>query len=122
MTGRQVTFDTDSLGAGTDQMLQFSKRWCEAMLKVNKELLQAYQDASQAWVNRVKSEVEFWSELANKLAASRSVPEGLEKYRDDIAHRVQMAAEDGRRMYEESQKLIAAVTNSASSGFSAKGK
>lgn len=114
--------DAGSLGAGAAQMLQFGKDRSEAMLKVHKELLEAYQEASQAWVNRVKSEVEFWSELANKLATSRSVPEGLEAYRDGIAHRMQMAAEDGRRMYEESQKLIAAMTNSVSSGFSAKEK
>ncbi len=112
-----------NLGAdAANQMLQFGKDRSEAMLKVHKELLEAYQEASQAWANRVKSEVEFWSELANKLATSRSVPEGLEAYRDGIAHRMQMAAEDGRRMYEESQKLIAAVTNSVSSGFSPKTK
>ncbi len=112
-----------NLGAdAATQMLQFGKDRSEAMLKVHKELLDAYQEASQAWVNRVKSEVEFWSELANKLATSRSVPEGLEAYRDGIAHRMQMAAEDGQRVYEESQKVIAAVTSSVSGGFSAKTK
>ncbi len=114
--------DADDFGVGAAQMLQFGKDRSEAMLKVHKELLEAYQEASQAWVKRVKSEVEFWSELANKMATSRSVPEGLEAYRDGIAHRMQMAAEDGRRMYEESQKLIAAVTSSVSGGFSAKTK
>jgi hypothetical protein len=114
--------DAGGFGAGAAQMLQFGKDRGETMLKVHKEVLEAYQEAGQAWVNRVKSEVEFWSELANKLATSRSVPEGLETYRDGIAHRMQMAAEDGHRMYEESQKLIAAMTNSVSSGFSTKAK
>ncbi len=112
-----------NLGAdAANQMLQFGKDRSEAMLKVHKELLEAYQEASQAWVNRVQSEVQFWSDLASKLATSSSIPEGLETYRDGIAHRMEMAAEDGRRLYEEGQKLIAAVTGSVSGGLSAKPK
>jgi hypothetical protein len=110
------------LGAGSAQFLQFGKERSDAMLKVHKEVLDAYQEASQAWVSRVKSEVEFWSELANKLATSRSVPEGMETYRDGISHRMQMAAEDGQRMFEDGQKMIAAVTKSLSGGLSAAGK
>jgi Phasin protein len=119
-TGRAAN-STDP-GIMPAQMMQLGKEQTDAMLNVHKELLDAYQEAGQAWVNRVKSEVEFWSELATKLAASRSVPDGLEAYRDGISHRMQMAAEDGRRMFEDGQKVIAAMTNSVSNGFSTKAK
>jgi hypothetical protein len=98
------------------QMLQFGKERTEAMIHVQKQLLDAYQEASKGWVDRVQSEVKFWSELAGKLAASRSVPEGMETCSESIAHRLQMAAEDGQRLFEDGQKMIAAVTASLTNG------
>src|SRR5579864_4191928 len=96
------------------QFLQFGKEHTDAMLNVHKELLDAYQDASKVWIGRVQSEVQFWSELAGKLAASRSVPEGLGTYGDGISHRLEMAAEDGRRLFEDGQKMVASITRSLS--------
>jgi hypothetical protein len=101
---------------GPAQMLQFGKERTEAMIHVQQELLDAYQQAGKAWVDRVQSEVKFWSELAGKLAASRSMPEGMETYSESIAHRMQMAAEDGRRLFEDGQKMIAAVTATLTNG------
>jgi hypothetical protein len=118
MAARAMSDDKNSgdLVMGPAQLLEFGKERTEAVLKMHKDLLDAYQEASQAWVSRVKSEVELWSRLAAKLASSKSVPEGLEAYRGSISHRVQMAAEDGRRMFEEGQKFIATVTKSMSNG------
>jgi hypothetical protein len=107
---------------GPAQLLQFSKGRADAILKAQNELLDAYHEASQAWVSRVKSEVELWSELVAKLASSKSVPEGLEAYRDSISHRMEMAVEDGRRMLEQGQKLIASLTNLISNGLSGEAK
>ena len=121
---RRATGDATNpakLGIGPEQLLQLGKERTDAMLNLHKELLDAYQEASQAWVGRVQLEVQFWSELAGKLAANRSVPEGLETYRDSISHRLEMAAEDGRRTFEDGQKMVAAVTASLFNG-SAKAK
>src|SRR5579863_2319138 len=108
---------TNSAAAtGPAQMLQFGKERTEAMIHVHKELLDAYQEASKAWVDRVQSEVKFWSELSGKLAASRSVPEGMETCSESIAQRLQMAAEDGQRLFEDGQKMIATVTASLTNG------
>ncbi len=93
-----------------EHLLGFGSQSPDAILNVQKELLDVYSQTAQAWVNRVQSEVKFWSELATRLSASRSVPEGLEAYRDGVAERMQMAIEDGRRMFEEGQKIIAAAT------------
>lgn len=94
------------------QLLHFGKERTDAMISMQKELLDAYQETAQAWVSRVKSETAFWADLAAKLAATRSVPEGLQTYQESISHRMQMAAEDGRRLFEDGQKMIAAVTKS----------
>ena len=112
--------NTGDLGKNGAQFLQFGKERSEAMLNMQQELLNAYQEVGQAWVGRVKSELEFWSGLSTKLAASRSVPEGLEAYRNGIAERMQMVADDGKRLLEDGQKLIATVTKKLSNGLTAK--
>ena len=74
--------------------------------------MDTYEEASRAWLSRVKSEVELWSNLPSKLTATHSVPEGLETYRDCVSQRVQMAAEDGRRLFDDGQKIIGVITRS----------
>jgi hypothetical protein len=107
---------------GLPSFFQFGNGRGETMMGMQSELLHAYEEASRAWVARVKSEVELWSDLATKLTASRSVPEGMEAYRDCVAQRMQMAAEDGRRLFEDGQKIIGAVTRSLSQGLADKTK
>jgi hypothetical protein len=117
MPSRTPSEETSSAAAREPaQMLQFGKERTEAMIHVQKELLDAYQEAGKAWVARVQSEVKFWSELSGKLAASRSVAEGMETCSESIAHRLQMAAEDGRRLFEDGQKMIATVSASLTNG------
>ena len=101
---------------GQTQLLQLGKRQTDTVLNLQKELLDAYEEASRAWLSRVKSEVELWSNLAAKLNASRSVPEGLKTYRDCVSQRVQMAAEDGQRLFDDGQKIIGVVTRSLNGG------
>jgi phasin protein len=89
----------------------------ESMLNMQKELLDAYEQASRTWLARVKSETDLWSELATKLAATRSVPEALSAYQECVAQRMQLAAEDGRRLFEECQKITHKLTRSLSNGW-----
>ena len=55
----------------------FGKAQTEGMLNLQKELLETYEQASRAWLDRVRSEVELWSRLGAKLTATRSVPEAM---------------------------------------------
>ena len=97
---------------GPTQLFQLGKRQTDAVLNLQKELLDTYEEASRAWLSRVKSEVELWSNLASKLTATHSVPEGLETYRDCVSQRVQMAAEDGRRLFDEVRRSSVSITRS----------
>jgi hypothetical protein len=90
------------------------KEQTEAMLGMQKELAQAYEQASRAWLARVKSEVDLWTELAAKLAATRSVPEALRAYQACVAQRVQMAADDGQRLADDCQTIMEKVSRSLS--------
>ena len=112
-----VTKPTDTTGSPTARpgsSLSFGPDAREGMLNMQKELLEAYEQASRAWLARVKSEVELWSELAAKLSSTHSVPEILQTYQKCVAQRMQMAAEDGRQLFEECQKITQKIGQSMS--------
>jgi hypothetical protein len=102
-----------------DSSLPFAKsgrEQTEAMLGLQKELLEAYEQASHAWIARIKSELDLWSELATKLAGTRSAPEASGAYQECIAQRMQMATEDWRRLSDDYQKVMQTITQSTSNG------
>ena len=103
----------------TDSSTPFSKvgkEQTEAMMGVQKELLEACEQASRAWLGRMKEEVDLWSGLAAKLAATRSAPEALGAYQECLAQRMQMAAEDWRRLTDDYQKIMQTIAQAPSNG------
>jgi len=98
------------------------KEQTEAMVGMQRELLEAYEDASHAWVARIKSEVDLWSHLAGKLAAIRSPSEAMQAYQECVAQRMQMAAEDGRRLADDCQKIMGKIGHSFSHGWPRTGR
>src|SRR5690242_20034658 len=107
------------VGKPTDPPMPFlksGKEQTEAFLGVHKELLEAYEQASHAWLARVKSEMELWSQLAAKLAATRSGPEAVQACQESVAQRMQLAAEDARRMYDDCQKIMSKIGRSFTNG------
>jgi hypothetical protein len=95
---------------------KFGKEQTEAMLGVQKELLEACEQASRAWLDRIKSEVDLWSGLATKLASTRSAPEALSAYQECLTQRMQMAAEDWRRLSDDYQKVMQTIAQAPSNG------
>lgn len=96
---------------------QLGKEQTDAMLGLQKELLEAYEQASQTWFARVKSEVELWSDLATKLGTTHSPTEAMEIYQQIVAQRMQMAEEDVKRASEDCQRIVGKVGRSLSNGW-----
>lgn len=86
----------------------------DAKFKLQKELLDAYEAVLHTWLTRVKSEIDFWSDLAASMQNVRSIPEALGVYQQSLGRRVEMAAEDGRRMLEDSQNALSIITRATS--------
>jgi len=112
---------TDGKSSGTTpfepmDFFNFGKGQTDAALKMQKEILGAYEQASRVWLVRVQAEVELWSQLAAKLTATRSVPEALGAYQESVAQRMQMAAEDGRKLAEDCKEILGKITQSVSKG------
>jgi hypothetical protein len=94
----------------------------EAAAALQKELMEAYQQASRAWIARVQSEVALWSGLATKLATTRSVPEALEAYTNCVSQQMQMSAEDGQRLLSDCQQITQKITKSLTKGWPTEGR
>jgi hypothetical protein len=88
---------------------------------LQRELLEVHEQANRVWLERMKAEMELWSELATKLSAMRSVPEALGIYQKSVAQRMQMAAEDGRKLFTECQNVTQKITRAMSNGWSSPG-
>jgi 16S rRNA U1498 N3-methylase RsmE len=108
MTAKQTDSSTAFPKSGKEQT--------EAMLSMQKELLEACEQASRAWLARVKSEVDLWSDLATKLTKTRSAPEALSAYQECITQRMQMAAEDWQRLSNDYQRVMQTISQSPVNG------
>jgi len=89
----------------------------EAAMALQRALLESCDQASRAWLARVQSEVSLWSDLANKLSGTKSVPEAFEAYSKCVSQRMQMAADDGRRLVDECQQITQKIAKSLGNGW-----
>jgi hypothetical protein len=84
----------------------------EVAVTLQREILGAYEQFNRAWLTRVQSEVTLWTELATKLAGTRSIPEAVEAYTKCLSRQMQMTAEDGQRLFNGYQETSQRVTKS----------
>ena len=77
---------------------------------MQKELLEAWQQANRYWADRMQSEMALWADLASKLVSTRSVPEALEAYAKCVTQQMKMTAEDGRHLLNDWQQVAQRIT------------
>ena len=88
---------------------------------LQREFLDIYEQTGRAWFARAGSEAALWSELALKLATTRSIPEAMDAYMKCISQQMQMTAEDGQRLINDYQQIAQRVTKSFPAGGPAGG-
>lgn len=87
------------------------------ILSMQKDLLETYDQMSRAWISRARSELDLWSELATKLAGTRSVPSVMAAYQECATKRMKLAADDGKHLLADSNRFIRTLTRSVSNGL-----
>ena len=97
---------------GQNSTVELANEGPEAMLRLQKELLELYDQASRDWLAQLKSEAELWSGLATKLAGTRSVPDAIKSYQEWISQRVEMAAADAQRLSDECGTIMQKINRS----------
>ena len=116
MANRETTGST-AAKAGPIPLFNWGNERSEAAIALQKAVLESYEQASRVWLSRLQSEIELWSDLANKLGTSHSVPEALETYTKCVSQRMQMAVDDGRQLFEESQQVTQKIAKSLGAGW-----
>ena len=107
----------NTLKAGAPpEFINWGQHQTETALSLQKAILDSCEHASRAWMDRVQSEISLWSDLASRLSSTKSVPEALEAYSKCVSQRMQMAADDGRKLAEEAQQLTQKFAKSLGNG------
>ena len=88
------------------ELAEIGKKRIEAMMEMQKELLDAFQAINRAWFERAKSEASLNTELVNKLSTARSMPETANACQESMGKRMEMLADDSRRLFADSQKFL----------------
>ncbi|HEY7230508.1 MAG TPA: phasin family protein [Pseudolabrys sp.] len=106
---------TSKTGAPPD-VVNWGQHQTETALNLQKAILESCEQASRAWIDRVQSEISLWSDFASKLSGTKSIPEAFEMYTKCVSQRMQMAADDGRKLVEEAQQMTQKLAQSMSNG------
>jgi hypothetical protein len=105
-----------SMPMGPQQFLQAGRERTQAILNMQIDLLDTYQEAFRNWQTRAKSEMDVWSELTKELTEARSLPDSLEAYRHCLSRRIQLAAEDGQHLLDDTQSIVSVIARSCIPG------
>jgi hypothetical protein len=112
-----ATKETISKTAGTSpDVINWGQHQTEAALNLQKAILESCEQASRTWIDRMQSEISLWSDLASRLSSTKSVPEAFETYTKCMSQRMQMAADDGRKLVEEAQQITQKFAQSLGNG------
>jgi hypothetical protein len=105
-------------GSAQLSIFKLGKEGTDAMLSMNKEVLDAYDQVSRDWLARITSEVDLWSRLAANLAGTRSVPDAMQLYHECISQRMKMAADDAQQLSDGCGSIIQRISRSMTNGGS----
>ena len=100
------------------EIAEIGKKRIEAMMEMQKEFLNTFEAINQAWFARAKSEASLASDLVNKLSAARTVPETANAYQQCMGKRMELLADDSRRLFADSQKFLNLGTRFLTNGTS----
>lgn len=118
MASKDTAGPATAAKAGTPPFpLNWGQDRTDAQLSLQKAILESYEQTSRAWLDRMQSEVSLWSDLANKLSGARTLPEALETYSKCVSQRMQMAADDGRRLAGDAQQITQKIAQSLGNGW-----
>ena len=82
-----------------------SKR-VETVREVQKQLLDTFEQFNRQRIDRAKQEMELASEFAGKISSARSVPDFMNAHQNWISKRMALSVEDGRKLFEDSQRVL----------------
>jgi hypothetical protein len=86
--------------------LVFETKRVETVKEVQKQLLDTFEQFNRQQLARGKQEMEFASEFAGKITSARSLPDVMNAYQNWISKRMALYMEDGRKLFEDSHRVL----------------
>jgi hypothetical protein len=93
------------------------KKQIEQFAKAQSELLDQVRQANQHWMERLQYQANLASKLATQLAAAQSIPEAVSIYREWTSQQLEIIANDGKHLLDDTQKLIGTSAQLLSNGW-----
>jgi|GEM_PF-1349307 len=87
-------------------LVDMGKKRLETLFEVQSKLVDTLPALSREWMSYAQAEQELSSDLLAKLSAARSLPESAKVYQEWLSRRMEMLAEETRRLLADTQKLV----------------
>src|SRR5215471_13992020 len=99
------------------ELVETARKRIEALLEVQKELMQTLEGINHDVFSRAKKEADIASEFVSKLAGARSIPDATTTYQEWASKEMELLAADGRQMFEHGGKIMQASRRLFSNGM-----
>jgi hypothetical protein len=91
----------------SDFMMEGQNRF-EDIADAQAQFLDRLQDTNRKWFDRLQDEASMAADFANRLTAAKSLTETAHLFQDWTVRHWEMATEDARRMFNDTQDIVAA--------------
>jgi Phasin protein len=88
------------------EFAEAGKKRLEDMMRLQSEFLKYLQDVNRNWLEHLQSEAALASECANKITSARSIPQTASAYQDWANRRMELFAQDGRKLLAETEEFL----------------
>ena len=92
--------------AAPPQFADMGRQSIDAMMGMQRGLLDAFEELNRHWVSGVNAEAALASELFTKLAAAKSIPEAAVACQGCANRQVEILAENGRQLMATGEKMM----------------
>lgn len=99
------------------EIAAIGKQRMEALAAIQKELFDKFLEAHRSWIDRMQLQATLASEFASKMKEAHSAPEIAKVYQEWVARHVEMATEDAKHLFSDSQKFWETGARSLSGGW-----
>ena len=99
------------------ELAAMGKKQMEEFAKVQTEILDQVRAVNQQWMERLQNQANLASQVAAQLATAHSIPDAMSIYREWTSQQLEMMANDGKHLLDDTQKLIGAGARLLSNGW-----
>lgn len=119
MASKETMGSAGVKGVTPSSLLNWGQERSDAAVALQNAVMESYEQMSRTWLDRMQSELSLWSDMANKLSGTKTIPEALEVCTKCASQRMQMANDDSRRVVDEAQRITQKIAKALGNGWPA---